>query len=139
MMKRFAIPALACMLIATACNSTKQITAQQAPQIDGRWTIKMVDHEPVDVQDAFIGFEAAKQHLYGNAGCNSFNGSITFDDDSLKIGMMLATKMYCPDNTLENTMLRLLTNSSWKLRLQENQLTMSNPSSTILLEKTTKD
>ena len=37
----------------------------------------------------------AQKRVSGNGSCNSFGGSVTINDNSLKIGNLFSTKMYC--------------------------------------------
>ena len=40
-------------------------------------------------------FDETKKRVSGNGSCNRFGGSVTINDNSLKIGNLFSTKMYC--------------------------------------------
>jgi heat shock protein HslJ len=43
----------------------------------------------------FVTFDTEKSTLNGNSGCNNFGGSIEISNNTLKVGMLFSTKMFC--------------------------------------------
>ena len=59
----------------------------------------------------FLGFDKDGHRLYGNAGCNRLMGSFELDTlnaGKVKFGQVAATRMMCPDMTLEQNVLEAL-------------------------------
>ena len=59
----------------------------------------------------FLGFDKDGHRLYGNAGCNRLMGSFeldTLNGGKVKFGQVAATRMMCPDMTLEQNVLEAL-------------------------------
>lgn len=53
-------------------------------------------------------FKAEDNRVFGNAGCNNFNGSYTLDGKSLKFGHAASTMMACPDLDTEQKFFAML-------------------------------
>ncbi|MFN8528441.1 MAG: META domain-containing protein [Anaerolineae bacterium] len=69
----------------------------------GSWNL--LSYGPADAQTtaltdapALITFSEAG--IGGNAGCNNFSGSFTFDNNQLSIGVLASTRMACADNVM---------------------------------------
>jgi heat shock protein HslJ len=45
--------------------------------------------------NAFIRFDEMQKRVSGNGSCNSFGGTVNIKDNSLQIGLLFSTKMYC--------------------------------------------
>ena len=106
--KYFAAAALACALM--SCGTGKNSVA--VVDFTGEWNIVEVNGEKVSAENApFLGFDKDGHRLYGNAGCNRLMGSFELDTlnaGKVKFGQVAATRMMCPDMTLENNILQVL-------------------------------
>lgn len=79
----------------------------------GEWTITAINKGAVGASQnvPFIGFNLAEARIYGNAGCNSFNGSLNQEAGkpfSLNFGPIATTMMACADMTVERQVLDAL-------------------------------
>lgn len=106
--KYFAAAALACALM--SCGTGKNSVA--VVDFTGEWNIVEVNGEKVSAENApFLGFDKDGHRLYGNAGCNHLMGSFELDTlnaGKVKFGQVAATRMMCPDMTLEQNVLEAL-------------------------------
>lgn len=103
-----AVAASACMLM--SCGTGKNSVA--VTDFSGEWNIVEVNGEKVNGEgEPFLGFVKEGNRLYGHAGCNRLMGS--FEQDTLHagkitFGQVAATRMMCPDMTLERNVLAAL-------------------------------
>ena len=106
--KYFAAAALACALM--SCGTGKNSVA--VVDFTGEWNIVEVNGEKVSAENApFLGFDKDGHRLYGNAGCNRLMGSFELDTlnaGKVKFGQVAATRMMCPDMTVEKNVLAAL-------------------------------
>lgn len=59
--------------------------------------------EQVPGTKAFIYFNTGEGRINGNGGCNSFGGKLSVEGNSLKLGNIFSTKMYCNEvQAIEN-------------------------------------
>lgn len=89
----FAITAL--FIVFTSFRSD---TTVKVDLYNNKWQLKTIhSKDGVDYiyTNAFIRFDETKKRVIGNGSCNSFGGSVTINDNSLKIGNLFSTKMYC--------------------------------------------
>ena len=100
--------ALAAMMV-SSCDSKKAVAVDA---LNGEWDVVAIDGQKVDAEELpYIGFDIKEKRVYGFAGCNRIMG--TFDTDSLNPGTitlsdMAATKMMCPDMTIEDNLLKAI-------------------------------
>ncbi len=79
-------------------TSFRSDTTVKVDLFNNKWQLKtMHSKDGVDYiyTNAFIRFDETKKRVSGNGSCNSFGGSVTINDNSLKIGNLFSTKMYC--------------------------------------------
>jgi len=79
-------------------SSFRTDTAVKFDLYNNKWQLKTIhSKDGVDYiyTNAFIRFDETKKRVCGNGSCNSFGGSVTINDNSLKIGNLFSTKMYC--------------------------------------------
>ena len=78
-MKKISIIAAAIALC--SCSATK--TTDAAVDLNGEWDIVTVDGNAVDTTKTefrpTLGFDTAKDNVFGCAGCNSINGKAKVD------------------------------------------------------------
>lgn len=67
------------------------------------WRLSLLgDHPANDGVETTLVFDAGRAALGGNGGCNSYGGSIVFEEDgSFAIGQMAATLMACDPASME--------------------------------------
>ena len=100
----------AVMATLTACNTTKDSTAQSTT-IDGEWRITEVSGKAIKQEagenEAFIGLDTKGKKMYGCAGCNRIFGGFDIDikKKTISFGNMGATRMMCHDMTTEDLVL----------------------------------
>ena len=79
-------------------TSFRSDTTVKVDLYNNKWQLKtMHSKDGVDYiyTNAFIRFDETKKRVSGNGSCNNFGGSVTINDNSLKIGNLFSTKMYC--------------------------------------------
>ena len=89
----FAITAL--FIVFTSFRSD---TTVKVDLYNSKWQLKTIhsrEGAAYIYTNAFIRFDETKKRVSGNGSCNSFGGSVTINDNSLKIGNLFSTKMYC--------------------------------------------
>lgn len=102
--------AVAVVLGLSSCSSTRNRV--EATSFEGSWNIIEVKGENIIYENAlpFLSFNVAEGRLSGNAGCNTINGEMKLDvaAGSISFGPVAATRMYCPDMDMENSVLGAL-------------------------------
>ncbi len=76
--------------------------------LNGMWQIIKIGNKQYDNPEMNIFFDIPGLKVHGNTGCNYFNGSIYTDPKtaaSLNFGHMGVTRMACPDQGVETSML----------------------------------
>ena len=89
----FAITAL--FIVFTSFRSD---TTVKVDLYNSKWQLKTIHSKEGAAYiytNAFIRFDEAQKRVSGNGSCNSFGGSVTINDNSLQIGNLFSTKMYC--------------------------------------------
>lgn len=81
--------------------------------LDGEWLICTVNGKPVGKSEKvpFIGFDTRENKIYGNGGCNTFQGNYSQQEGnprSLVPGSIATTMMMCGDMETEQMILRAL-------------------------------
>ncbi len=101
------------MLFAMACNTTKQQHHNQntTTAIHGkRWILAgftdTVFNRPE--KNIYLLFEKDSLQVTGFAGCNGFRGSYRIHGQSLEMGPVAATKMWCNHAPVENYFMHVL-------------------------------
>jgi heat shock protein HslJ len=81
---------------------------------------------------AFIRFNAGEGRINGNGSCNSFGGKLSVDGNSLKLGNIFSTKMYCNEvPAIENEIFSQLQKVT-RYTLNEKKLTLFNGDDAVL-------
>lgn len=79
-------------------TSFRSDTTVKVDLYNSKWQLKTIHSKEGAAYiytNAFIRFDEAQKRVSGNGSCNSFGGSVTINDNSLKIGNLFSTKMYC--------------------------------------------
>jgi heat shock protein HslJ len=137
-MKLASFPALVLLSLAmvmfNACSNT-------GASLTGEWTLvsygDATNPTPAvaDV-DTSITFDGGQ--FGGNVGCNSFGADYTADGDSIHIGSVVSTMMFCEATSAqESAVLGIVSDKTLKVSLNGNQLTLATEDgdSVIVLEK----
>jgi len=122
----------------TKAGQSQQATIVELAQLQGQWLIKTVDDEPIQMpeqKEAFLEFHSIESRFSGYAGCNRFGGQVEMTNNELSVGMIMATKMYCPGIDLESRLMAMLQKSSWKINLSKDVLVLKNDKHSIELQR----
>ena len=109
-MKKISIIAAAIALC--SCSATK--TTDAAVDLNGEWDIVTVDGTAVDTTKTefrpTLGFDIAKNSVYGCAGCNSINGKAKVDaaKQTISFSEIGTTLMLCANMEYEEKILKAL-------------------------------
>ena len=109
-MKKISIIAAAIALC--SCSATK--TTDAAVDLNGEWDIVTVDGNAVDTTKTefrpTLGFETAKDNVFGCAGCNSSNGKAKVDaaKQTISFSEIGTTLMLCANMEYEQQILKAL-------------------------------
>ncbi|MDR0961904.1 MAG: META domain-containing protein [Mediterranea sp.] len=125
----------------SSCSSSKNAAAVST--LGGEWNIIEVENTavvPAPRQDfPFIVFDATAGRVHGNTGCNTMSG--TFDKDAkpgmLNLSALVSTRMACLDMTLENKVLKALSQVKKFKRLSDNTTALcgQNGKTVVVLQK----
>lgn len=122
-MKLFTLNMFVILVLATSCNSTKkesitnsedtntevEITKNETSFKDTKWKLVTFMGKDVSDKNAFITFSSRDNKVYGNASCNSFNGSYKLGDGfRVSLSKIATTLMACPDMSTETAFLEIL-------------------------------
>lgn len=69
--------------------------ANNADLTKNSWKVVAVDDAKINAEKASLRFDAVKNSVGGNGGCNVFGGSYELNGNGLKIGGVYSTKMFC--------------------------------------------
>ncbi len=119
--------------IMSACEGKKT----DAKNLEGRWTIVEVSGDSVKTTNqAFMEFNLSEMKLHGNAGCNTFNSSITLDKDDIskiRIAPGMSTMMACPDLDTENKILKAIESVDYvKTNNKANEMLLTDKAGKVL-------
>ena len=98
--------ALMAVVVMASCAGKKNFDA-----LNGEWNVVSVGEMAVpDSVDAFMGFDIAKQLVYGSTGCNQLTGALPAEvNPEMPIfAAMGSTRMMCVDMTVEDALLPAL-------------------------------
>ena len=86
-----------------------------ATNVFGEWDLAEMNGKTIELAEGvttpFIGFDQDEKRVYGNAGCNSFFGTMITDStnvDALSFDNMGSTKMLCANMEIEDEFLMTL-------------------------------
>ena len=109
-MKKISIIAAAIALC--SCSATK--TTDAAVDLNGEWDIVTVDGNAVDTTKTefrpTLGFDTAKDNVFGCAGCNSISGKAKVDaaKQTISFSEIGTTLMLCANMEYEQQILKAL-------------------------------
>ena len=85
----------------SSCNGTKN-TAQKVAKGEipsGKYEIRSINGAAV--YKLFFEVDASEKRIFGKTNCNNFSGDFTNSDNSIKIGPLVTTKMYCEEHVMK--------------------------------------
>lgn len=94
-------------------------------ELDGKWRITQVNGTTVNSSmgtKPFLEFDTDQKKIHGNAGCNTINGSFTYNSSeprSIAFPAAATTMMACPELELESKILKALENVRMYDKLSE--------------------
>ena len=104
---------LATVIAATLMGCNKH--NYNATNVFGEWDLAKINGQAIvktdDITMPFIGFNQQEDRIYGNAGCNSFFGTMVIDStnvDAISFDNMGSTKMMCANMEVEDALLAAL-------------------------------
>lgn len=108
---------------------TKQNTASKndIAFTDTKWKLVKLMGQDISNSEAFISFKTDKNTVFGNSGCNTFNGTFTIANQfQLTLSEMATTMKSCPekDMTIEQNFLDVL-NTTDNFSLNGNTMTLN--------------
>ena len=81
-----------------------------------------------------IEINSSENRFSGYGGCNSMSGSIFYEKDLLRFTKVISTLMACPQGNKEGEFVKAL-QSTTTYSIENNRLTLSNPSAKLLVFK----
>lgn len=90
---------LSLLISLKTCHSASKIisTEDMHTTIDGIFHVETLNNKQVSEYKLSLNFNQTENQLSGFSGCNRFTGSYSLKADSIKIGPLAATKMFCGD------------------------------------------
>jgi heat shock protein HslJ len=107
------LPALAFTILSSfnkepmAINNIYNHGNEEKTLDSAKWQLTRIYHSDSFVQvsgtKAFIRFNSSDGKVNGNGSCNSFGGRLSVDGNSLKLGNIFSTRMFCNEvQAIEN-------------------------------------
>ncbi|MDN3491425.1 META domain-containing protein [Winogradskyella bathintestinalis] len=101
------------ILTFNSCDSSKNVIKQRniiQETLSGTYAITQLAKEDVISTKITISFDESTNKVTGFAGCNSFSGNYTLENDRVKFHNIAASKKFCPNPimTFENQILKSL-------------------------------
>lgn len=106
------ISIIAAAIALCSCSATK--TTDAAVDLNGEWDIVTVDGTAIDTTKTefrpTLGFDTAKDNVFGCAGCNSINGKAKVDaaKQTITFSEIGTTLMLCANMEYEQQILKAL-------------------------------
>lgn len=99
----------------------EKVAVNQALTFLGKhnWKLIQLNGKNLAENPVFMAFEAASNRVNGNAGCNSFFGTVALEGDKAIFSQIGSTEMACPHGQLEAEFLSLLANKDLRFDIAE--------------------
>lgn len=92
---------------------------------DTKWKLVKLMGKDISDSKAFISFATQENNVFGNSGCNTFNGTYTMENGSqLSLSKVATTMMACPDMDVEKQFLDVI-NTTDNFSLNGNTMTLN--------------
>lgn len=135
------------LLITTGCRTAQTTRSASREQAygdlnSGEFRLVSVNNGQTcytpDRREITLHLNLQEKTAAGFAGCNRFSGSFVLQRDTIIIGLLVSTKMACPDLQTEGIYLGSLSGQSHRLAVTGDTLRFSNKTSTLLFTKISK-
>ena len=128
-------------LLDSAGNTAAQLRMRCKPmkpgKLDGQWLITKINGQPIPgglQTTPTLTFDAEKQRVSGNGGCNIINGSYKTDGESIEFSQMISTMMACQDMDTEAALLEALSLASKFGTTSDGKLGLFDDNDRLLIE-----
>jgi heat shock protein HslJ len=92
---------------------------------DTKWKLVKLMGKDITDSEAFISFATEENRVFGNSGCNTFNGSYKIENNTqITFSKVASTMMACPDMTIEDQFMKVL-NTADNFSLNGNTMTLN--------------
>lgn len=129
------------------CNETnrpimilkKKEATNPIADLNGEWNITTINGETISdslENKPFIGFNIAENRIYGNAGCNNFNGGYNTAEEnpsSIAFPAVATTMMACPNMDTESKILQALNNTRSFGKLENGEFGLYDADNNLLM------
>ncbi len=91
------------LLVLLLSCTTKQTEKIDVMHLNDIWALESIKGEKIVLDKNIknlpnIEIYVEDKRVYGNTGCNSFNGKVNIDDNKITFSEIIATEMACPGN-----------------------------------------
>lgn len=129
---KFLLSIFTLIILTGSCNSAKETLTEQKESssqvsLSGTYNLQQLGSKDVALKPVTIKFNDSTNEASGISGCNSFFGSYTLKENTIKFGPIVTSKKYCnPDlNTVEKDFIEAL-NKVNSFVIKDNTLTFLN-------------
>jgi heat shock protein HslJ len=115
------------LLLLAACGET---SSDPADPLDGTAWVLMFVRKSVPIPDTTITATFEDGQVHGSVGCNTYSGSYQVTGDTIDVGPIAITEMYCmePEGVMDQeTMIVQFLQDVRTLRFVDEQLQLSRP------------
>jgi heat shock protein HslJ len=99
-------------LLIWSCKASDEKNNYQENFSERRWLLRVLQNEEIttlpEAREIFINFNAEEKRFGGFAGCNSFSGIYSLDENKLNLERIVSTKMMCPEIDTETKLFTVL-------------------------------
>lgn len=100
------------------------------------WVVLELKGNPINVdKKPDIEFNLKENKVFGFSGCNQFTGEIEVQENTIKFGMLAGTRRACPDMSLEDEFLKLITDKKLDFSFSDRGLLLESEDGSVLLQK----
>lgn len=78
-----------------AASALDNVDTKQTEILSGTYTITLTDNNLELPENMHLTFDEVESRVSGFAGCNNFSGKYSTNGNTIKIGPLMSTKMYC--------------------------------------------
>ncbi|MFD0834527.1 META domain-containing protein [Mariniflexile aquimaris] len=123
------------------CDNTQKYMDAQNTTLSGDYQINYIADLNLNDHNLTIAFDAETKQVSGFSGCNRFSGTYTVKKNTLKMGPLASTKMFCDHskNNIETKLLELLSKVDTFKTNGDTLILASNKNILIKANKTEKE
>lgn len=97
---------------AVSCSTVRNMPVND---LSGEWNVVEIEGKAISVPEGsdqpYMAFDAVNNRIFGSVGCNRIMGTLSATDaGAIDLSGMAATRMMCPDMTLEDQLLSAFDN-----------------------------